>query len=210
MGWRNRIVLLALLVSAVLTAVLSVGCDRGQKSAQLPAGSLAGEKVVMVIAHQDFRDEELFEPKEMLEECGARVVVASSSLEEARGMLGRTIKPDLLLSDVRADDYDAVIFVGGQGATDYWDDSEARRVAREAAEQGEVLGAICLAPVTLANAGVLAGRKATVWPDEAARLKAAGAAYTGAGVEVDGRIVTASGPESAKEFGEAIAGLLGG
>ncbi|MBC7348303.1 MAG: DJ-1/PfpI family protein, partial [Clostridia bacterium] len=78
----------------------------------------------------------------------------------------------------------------------------------EAAEQGKVLGAICLAPVTLANAGVLAGRKATVFSPEAKRLEAAGAKYTGAGVEIDGRIVTASGPENAKDFGEAIAALL--
>ncbi|MBC7347996.1 MAG: DJ-1/PfpI family protein [Clostridia bacterium] len=102
------------------------------------------------------------------------------------------------------------LFVGGEGAREYWDDLQAHRIAREALEQGKVLGAICLAPVTLANAGVLAGRKATVWPDEAARLKAAGAKYTGSGVEIDGRIVSASGPESAKDFGEAIARLLGG
>lgn len=208
MGWRNRIVLLALLVSAVLVAALAAGCGHGQKSAPLPAGNLAGEKVVMIVAHQGFRDEELLEPKKVLEARGAEVVVASSSLEEATGMLGGSVKPDLLVSDVRAADYDAVIFVGGQGATEYWEDPEAHRVAREVLEEGKVLGAICLAPVTLANAGLLAGRKATVFSSESKRLEAAGAKYTGAGVEVDGRIVTASGPESAGEFGEAVADLL--
>ncbi|MGB9920183.1 MAG: DJ-1/PfpI family protein [Moorellales bacterium] len=203
---RSRIQLLALLAVAVLAA----GCGRGEKSAPVPAGSPADKKVVMVVAHRDFRDEEFFEPKKILEERGAKVLVASSSLEEARGMLGGTLKPDLPLKDVRAADYDAVIFVGGEGAREYWDDLEAHRVAREALEQGKVLGAICLAPVTLANAGVLSGRKATVWHDEAARLEASGAEYTGARVEVDGRVVTAGGPESAKEFGEAVARLLGG
>lgn len=71
-----------------------------------------------------------------------------------------------------------------------------------------MLGTICLAPVCLANAGVLSGKKATVYPDEVAGLKSAGALYTGARVEVDGRIVTASGPESTGEFGEAAADLL--
>ncbi|MGB9921105.1 MAG: DJ-1/PfpI family protein [Moorellales bacterium] len=208
--WRKRRLVLAVLAFFVLTMTLVAGCGRGEMNAPRLAQSLAGKRAVMIVAHRGFRDEELFEPKKAVEGRGARVVVASSSLEEARGMLGGTVKPDLLLKNVRAADYDAVIFVGGEGAGEYWDGPEAYRVAREALEQGKVLGAICLAPVTLANAGVLSGRKATVWPDEAARLEAAGAEYTGAPVEIDGRVVTASGPESAKEFGEAVARLLGG
>lgn len=47
-----------------------------------------------------------------------------------------------------------------------------------------------------------------MFSSEARGLEAAEAKYTGAGVEVDGRIVTASGPESVKESGEAVAGLL--
>ena len=101
MGWRRRIVLPALLASAVLAA----GCGRGEKNATPSAGSLAGKKVVMVVAHRDFRDEEFFGPKKALEARGARVVVASSNLEEAHGMLGGAVKPDLLLKDIRVADY---------------------------------------------------------------------------------------------------------
>ncbi|MBC7077591.1 MAG: hypothetical protein H5T92_04705 [Synergistales bacterium] len=83
---KKRILLLALLAAAVLSAALPVGCGRGEKNAPPPAGSLAGKRVVMVVARRDFRDEELFETKKALEGRGARVVVASSSLEEARGI----------------------------------------------------------------------------------------------------------------------------
>ncbi len=35
-----------------------------------------------------------------------------------------------------------------------------------------------------------------------------GAVFTGAGVEIDGQIITAQGPSSAEEFGRALVGAL--
>ena len=101
------------------------------------------------------------------------------------------------------------MFVGGGGCKLLWNDEEALRLAREAAATGAVLGAICLAPVILANAGVLDGRRATVAGTEAKTIEAFGATYTGPGVMVDGRIVTANGPKSSTLFGRNIAELLG-
>jgi len=69
----------------------------------------------MVIASQDFRDEELLTPKEILENKGVKVTIASSSLDTATGMLGAKVKPDILIEDVNVNDFDAVIFVGGAG-----------------------------------------------------------------------------------------------
>jgi protease I len=162
-------------------------------------------QVVMVIGQRDFRDEELFEPKALLEKAGAQVVVASSSLDEAEGMLGGRAQPGVVLSDVDPSDFHAIVFVGGVGAKQYWDDEAAHDLARRAAEQGRIVAAICLAPIILANAGLLDGRKATVWRTESGRLRAQGATYTGADVEVDGQIITANGPEAASEFATAVA-----
>jgi len=177
-------------------------------AAELP--DLEGRRVVMVIAHRDFRDEELLKPKALLEKAGARVAVASSSLEPATGALGAKVTPDVLLKDVDAGDYEAVVFIGGPGAKEYWDDRTAHALARAGVEQGKVVAAICIAPVTLANAGVLDGKKATVWRTEAGRLRAQGADYTGTDVEVEGRLITANGPEAAEDFGKAIAEALAG
>lgn len=167
--------------------------------------NLAGKRVLMVIAAQRFRDEEYREPRAVIEAHGGRVTVASTSLEEAEGMLGMVVKPDVTLDQVDINEYDAIIFVGGSGASQYWDDALAHSMARQAEATGKVVGAICIAPVTLANAGLLRGRKATVWPQERARLEAGGATYTGNPVEEDGRIITAAGPQAAHAFGEAVA-----
>ena len=72
----------------------------------------------------------------------------------------------------------------------------------------KVVAAICVAPVTLANAGVLKDKKATVWHGEQGRLTGAGCTYTASSVEIDGSLITANGPTSAGEFGEAIAAAL--
>jgi len=171
-------------------------------------GRLVGKKVLMVIASRNFRDEEYEQPRKILEGEGATVTIASSSLVPAKGMLGKVVKPDVLLQDAKASDYDAVILVGGSGASEYWDDKTAQALATAAAGAGKVVGAICIAPVTLANAGLLNGKKATVWPDCKPQLKKKGAAVQDAPVVRDGKLVTADGPTSAEAFGREIVKAL--
>lgn len=162
------------------------------------------KKILMIIAPDGFRDEELLVPKEIFEKNGFEVVIASSSLNTAKGMLGAKVKPDILLNDVMVDDYVAVVFVGGIGASCYWDDATAHKIANDAYNKGKVVSAICIAPVTLANAGLLVGKKATVWESEVSQIKRKGAQYTGKPVEKDGKIITASGPFAAEEFANTI------
>jgi len=169
---------------------------------------LEGKEVLMIIAERNFRDEELLEPKGILEKEGAKVTVASTSLNVAIGMLGARVTPDILLKKVKVDDYDAIIFVGGGGASQYWNDSLAHQIAQEAVNKGKILCAICIAPVTLANAGVLSEKKATVWPSEKEKIEAKGVIYTGKAVQVDGKIITANGPQSAKKFAREIVKAL--
>jgi protease I len=175
----------------------------------------AGKKVLMVIAPKDFRDEELVETRRVLEAAGASVTVAARTTAESRGMFGALAKPDIAMDRARAADYDAVVFVGGSGSKVYFDDPQAHALAREAAAGGKVVGAICIAPSILAGAGLLRGRKATVWDDKgpagpfAARLRAGGATYTGEEVVRDGLFVTANGPKAAQKFGRVLVESLG-
>ena len=76
------------------------------------------KKILAIIASSDFRDEELLVPKGIFEKEGFSVTIASSSLDTSIGMLGAEVKPQLLIEDVSADDYDAIIFVGGGGASE--------------------------------------------------------------------------------------------
>lgn len=171
--------------------------------------TLQGKKVLMIVAHRNFRDEELQEPRRLLEQQGAAVTIASSSLDTARGMLGATVTPDILIDKVNVADYDAIIFVGGAGASEYWENPTAHEIARKTLEANKILGAICIAPVTLAKAGLLKGKRATVFSSERSKLEAAGCNYTGKDVEVEGNIITGNGPGAARKFGEAIAQALG-
>src|SRR3989338_3546164 len=166
------------------------------------------KKAVFIIAQNGFRDEELLEPKAVLDDRGIKTKVASQTRKKALGKLGTEIEPDLALAEIRPQDFDAVIFVGGPGAVEYLADPLAWNLAKGFKQAGKVVAAICLAPSILANAGLLISKTATAFPSEENNLKAKGADYTGMPVEVDQNIVTAIGPEAAKEFGEQIAYLL--
>lgn len=167
------------------------------------------KKVVMIIASDKFRDEELQKPQSILEKEGVKVTVASSVVnKEVTGMLGAKAMPTMNFKDINPKDWDGIVFVGGMGASEYWDNPKAHEIARKAVENKKVLGAICIAPVTLANAGVLEGKKATAWQDVDGKLKAKGINYTGNPVEVDGKIITGNGPAAAEEFGNALVKAL--
>lgn len=163
-----------------------------------------GKKVLMIIAPEGFRDEELLEPKKILENAKIDVTIASKNTKTAVGMLGTKVKVDIDIKEVDVTDYDAVIFVGGVGSSIYFNDSIAHKIAKKAYEKGKIIGAICIAPSTLANSGILKGKKVTSWPSEKENLEKNGAIYTGKGVEKDENIITASGPQSAKDFGNEI------
>lgn len=166
--------------------------------------------VVFIIAEKVFRDEEYQVPKEVLAKAGIKVITASTTTGEAVGKLGLKVKPDILVSQVDIANLDALIFIGGGGASQYFNDQLAHRLAKEAAEKGKIYGAICIAPTILANAGLLRGKKATVFPspDGIEALKKGGAVYTRGDVEIDGKLITGCGPEAAKEFGEALVKML--
>jgi len=169
---------------------------------------LTGKKILMVIAKSRFRDEEYLGPRKVLENEDASITVASSSRDIATGMLGAKVKPDVLLDDVKEADYDGIVFVGGGGAAEYFDSPVAHKLAQSFFSRGKLTAAICIAPATLANAGLLKGKKATSFPSSLPILKAKGAVLSKENVVVDGTIVTAVGPEAAKGFGEKLVEVL--
>ena len=162
----------------------------------------------MVVAPENFRDEEFLEPKKVFENNGAKVVVASKGVQEAKGMFGTTTRVDLDIGEVNIEDYNAIVFVGGSGSSIYYNDSIALNIAREAYTKGKIIGAICIAPGILAKAGILKGKRATIWDSgdnqHINMLKENGAKYTGNNVEQDENIITANGPHAAEEFGKKI------
>jgi len=163
------------------------------------------KRAAMIIPRESFRDEELFETQRILTSAGIQTVVASSKIGPIRAELGGITASEILINDLKVDDFDAIIFVGGPGIVEYLENPTVLDIARQAAAKGKVLGAISIAPAILANAGVLKGRKATGFISVRDTLKAGGATYTDMAVEQDGSIITASGPLAAVRFAQAIA-----
>jgi len=166
------------------------------------------KRAALIVPSENFRDEELFETKRVLDAAQIETLVASTRLGIIRGELGGMTDARVLVDQLRVDDYDAIIFIGGSGVIEYVTNPIALDIAREAVRKGKVLAATGLAPVILANANVLAGIRATSFLSERQRLMMAGAIYTGAPVEQERLIITATGPTAALQFGRVIADAL--
>lgn len=193
--------------------IISVGYPAAQPTT--PAAeeqpSTTIKRAVLIAASQDFHDDELFQTIRILEEAGVRTIIASTRTGIIRGVLQNTAEARLSLNQLRVDDYDAVIFIGGPGTTvEYFNNPTAINIAREAAAKKKVLAAIDFAPTILANAGLLNGVRATSLVSEQALLIQSGAVYTGAPVERSGLIITASSPLAVVQFAQAIANTIAG
>ncbi len=166
------------------------------------------KSVLMVIAPSDFRDEEFKEPYNLLTNKSVKVVVASTDTTPAKGMLGMVVKPQIILSQANPDSFDALVIVGGTGCRILWDNEVLQKMVKYFDEQHKIVSAICIAPVVLARAGVLKGRKATVYPGVAGEIKPYCAEYTAKDVEISDNIITGSGPQAANDFAKTILEVL--
>ena len=162
------------------------------------------KRILMIIAQKIFRDEELLEPKKIFEESGQAVTIASVEKGACLGKLGARVEADIRLSDVKGEDYDAVVFVGGSGSEEYFDDLTAHKIAREFHKKNKIVGAICAAPTILARAGLLDRKNATSYIDQKENITRCGAFYKDQAIVVDGNIITGNGPMASIEFANAI------
>ena len=171
------------------------------------------KKIAIIIAFRDFQDIEYFIPKEIFEANNIITKTVSTKEGIAIGVYGGDAQIDILLKDLSVNDFDAIVFIGGGGCLKYLDNEESYGIARETVDSGKLLASICISPVVLAKAGVLQGKKATVWtsPQEKkpiAILKENGASYMEENVIIDGKIITALGPQAANEFGKEVVKML--
>lgn len=166
------------------------------------------KKVAMFIAFQGFRDEEYTEPKKILEAAGVKVDTVSTAKGQAKGKFRAVAQVDKVIGEINPEDYDALTLVGGPGALEQLDNQKVQAIFKKAEGLGKLIGAICISPVVLAHAGLLKGKNVTVFPDGAEEVKKSGGNYTASEVEIDGKLVTASGPVTAKKYGQALVELL--
>lgn len=169
-------------------------------------------RVLMIVAQVGFRDEELLIPKTILERAGHIVSVASHTRARAVGVKGASVAPDLAFHEVNPTFFDMVVVVGGSGSYSLGDDQEVKRILVGASASGKILGAICVCPLALAKAGVVGNKNATCFDDNQviSMLRGGGATFVDKPLVVDDKLVTADGPQSAMEFGNALVQILKG
>ncbi|HNT06715.1 DJ-1/PfpI family protein [Methanoculleus sp.] len=164
-------------------------------------------KLLLAVAPERFRDEELEVPKRAFEEAGIGIDIASTVAGTCTGMLGARTEAAMTFDEVDPGDYAGIVVVGGAGSADHlWGSRRLQELVRTFFEEGRVVAAICLAPVVLARAGILAGRQATVYPAPAAvaEMKRAKAVLHDIPVVADMQIVTANGPAAAAKFADTV------
>src|SRR5687767_1843058 len=110
-----------------------------------------------------------------------------------------SISADRTLVDALEEKWDLVVLPGGMpGAANLRDSEVVQRFLKQQDEAGAKLGAICAAPIALAKANLLNGKKATSYPSFEKQVT--GATYRREPVVVDGRIITSRGPGTALDF----------
>ncbi len=168
---------------------------------------------VLIVATDGFEEWELFGPRQILQQRGAEVVLASLKRDPIQATIhddpGKTIRPDLTIDEANADDFDALILPGGVRNPDQLRiHGDVIALIRTFAEQGKPVGAICHGPWLLVEADLVRDRTATSWPSIRTDLRNAGALVVDEPAVTDGNIVTSRNPDDVEAFTNAIIDLI--
>jgi protease I len=169
---------------------------------------LTGKRIA-ILATDGFEQVELTEPKKFLEEHGALTHVIAPGRDPIRGWKftdwGDTVEVEKEVVNAEIFDYAALLLPGGvQNPDKLRVDDNAVRFVRDFFQTGKLVAAICHAPWTLINAGVVQGKRMTSWPSLKQDLIHAGAMWVDQRVEVDGNLITSRKPDDIPAFNQAI------
>lgn len=117
---------------------------------------------------------------------------------------------DKTVGAASVDDYDALVLPGGVANPDALrTDDEAVAFIKAFVDSGKPVAAICHAPWTLVEAGVLAGKRLTSWPSLQTDIRNAGGEWVDEEVVEDGNLITSRNPHDLPAFTKALLGALG-
>jgi protease I len=169
---------------------------------------LSGKKIA-ILATNGFEQSELEVPRERLKAAGATVEVVSPESGEIKGWdkkdWGRPVKVDKTLTQVSADDYDAIVLPGGQINPDLLRvNDRALKLIKDVFSQKKIVAAICHAPWLLIETGIIKGRKATSYKSIKSDVVNAGGKWEDSEVVVDQGVITSRNPGDLDAFSAKI------
>jgi len=152
----------------------------------------------------DFNSEEFILTKQTFEKNGFKVFISSDAYALCQGDNGIKVKADVSIFNIHASNFNAVIFIGGDGVRRYWENKSYHKIANSFAQSDKVVAAICAAPIILQRAGLLNNKNATCYPPDRKELERGSTKYQDASVVVEGKIVTGQSYLAAVEFADAV------
>ena len=170
-------------------------------------------KKVMVILAEGFEEIEAVTIIDILRRANIDVVSV--------GLISKTIKGShniIILSDSLLDseldklsEYQMVVLPGGlPGSYNLRDDDRVISLLQKLNQEKKYTAAICAAPIVLAKAGLLDGKKATSYPSQLEKLSLTTTTIVKESVVVDGTVITSRGPATAIEFSLTLVETLVG
>lgn len=163
----------------------------------------------LVLLADGFEEIEALTCVDLLRRAGVQVTVAGVSYLTVTGSHQIVVNADTLAEEVRSEDFDMIVLPGGMpGAQTLRDDDRVRDLLAAMSAANKWIGAICAAPMALAAAGLLDGKRATCYPgflDEFPQVT-----QTGELVTRDGWVVTGKGPGAAMDFALELVACLEG
>jgi protease I len=172
------------------------------------ADDLKGKKIAF-LATDMVEQVELTDPWKALENAGAELELVALKNGEIQGFdhydKADRFKVDRTVEEANASDYDGLVLPGGVGNPDTLrQDENAVRFVRDFFEQGKPVGAICHAPWTLVEAGVVRGRRLTSFPSLQTDIRNAGGNWVDEEVVVDSGLVTSRKPDDLPAFDKKL------
>jgi protease I len=164
-----------------------------------------GKRVAFLVANEGVEQVELTTPWKAVEGAGGEpeLIAPESGEVQAFNHLDRgdAFDVDRTVADADAADYDALVLPGGVANPDILRTvPEAVDFARAFFEAGKPVAAICHAPWTLVEAGVVEGRTLTSWPSLKTDIRNAGGDWVDEQVHVDSGLVTSRKPDDLEAF----------
>ncbi|CUK18237.1 hydroperoxidase II [Achromobacter sp. 2789STDY5608615] len=164
---------------------------------------------VAILVTDGFEQVGLTDPRDALQQQGARTVVVSARRGPVQGMRhndkGDRVEADLTFAEANPASFDAVLLPGGViNADEIRLHSQARAFVQAMHEAGKPLAVICHGAWLLISAGLVKDRKLTSWPSLADDLRNAGARWVDEEVVVDGRWISSRKPDDIPAFNRQL------
>lgn len=168
----------------------------------------ATDKHIAILAEDGYQELELHYPRLRLIEAGARVSVLGAGQGEYHSGKGYAVKVDANASDVRAEEFDAVVIPGGMAPDKMRRHESMVDLVRALHEAGKPVAWICHAGWVPVSADIVRGRRVTSFPSIRDDMVNAGADWVDEEVVVDRNLISSRVPDDLPAFCKAILAAL--